>query len=133
MLPPQQPLSPAFAMLAQHAAPGLQQVAPDLQQSAFTTVSWPQQDAPSLQQELPCLQHDSAFLPWQHVPPSLQQAAPFSQQVALAWEPAGLSEAAGAAVCAHMLMANNNVTSSVRIFMESSILRWVSCETVHCN
>ena len=111
MLPPQHDLASAV-FGAQHAAPPpLQQCAPALQQSAFAVELWLQQAAPSLQ-------HDAASLPWQQLAPFLQQAAPSLQHEA-AW--LGVAGAVGAAVCAHMLMANSNVTTRVLIFMESSI------------
>jgi hypothetical protein len=127
--PPQQDFALAVvAKGAQQAAPPpLQQLAPALQQSALAMELWLQQLAPSLQQEAPFLQQDAASLPWQQLAPLLQQDAPSLQQEAAWLEVAGV---VGAAVCAHMLMANSNVTTSVLIFIEFLDSLGLSHETV---
>jgi hypothetical protein len=139
ILPPQQFLWPALAILPQQSAPSLQHLAPSLQQSAFAISLPMQQSEPFLQQAAPSLQQsalsDAFFESRQQLAPSLQQEAPSLQQAAFAWLSAGLSDGAeGAAVCAHRFRAKRNVTARVLNFIIESSNFAVSRqdETVHC-
>jgi hypothetical protein len=110
ILPPQQAFPLALATLSQQSPP--------LQQSAVAILPLPQQEPPSLQHAAPSLQQSPlAILPLQQSEAFLQHAVPSLQQEAAALESAGLSAGAGAAVCAHMLMANINVINKVLNFI----------------